>query len=183
MNGSKNFLLVIILILALLPWGFLFVLLQSEDGAKLLGLDGLAAENSGVSQEDADEMEAVISTQKEKILELEDSLAQAQNGANPIISQTDLDELQDSLEQLKLENREAENEIQRLRAEYSSALSKVVQMKTEQLAAEAVQPPALPQPAPSPSPSPQPKPKTAPAAPAANSTPQNSGGWILPPPN
>jgi len=171
MNGSKNILIVIIFLMALLPWGFLVALLNSENGAELLGI-----EVSGTSPDAVEEMQDLIESQRgeiesqrEEIEGLTEALTAARDGEEPLITPAKLAELQDSLEAQRAENREARAELERLRTEYNSALSEVVRLKTQQMAAEAA-----------------PKPEAAPAAPepAQNTRPApNPGGWILPPSN
>lgn len=168
MNGSKNILLVIIFIFALLPWGLFFVLLSSEDGARLLGIP--SAESS---PEEIQAMQETIERQTREIDDLNTSLSLAQDGAEPLITPAELRELRETSDQLRRDNIEAGEQIERLRTEYNSALSEVVKLKTQQMAAEA----APPRPAPEPTPEPEPAPAPAPA-PAAN-----PGGWILPPSN
>ncbi|MGE9291044.1 MAG: hypothetical protein ACQKBT_08645, partial [Puniceicoccales bacterium] len=178
MNGSKNILLLLILILALLPWGFLFLLLNSEDGAKMLGLESQEGALVGVTQEQVVEMEALIEEQKQEIAKLQSALENSQDD-EALITPLALQELRDSVTELEQENRLAVAEIERLRTEYNSALSQVVQLRTQQMAAEA-QP--RPQPAPAPQPQIQPQPLPEPA-PEESVAPPNPGGWILPPSN
>tara|TARA_R100000027_G_scaffold52103_3_gene40869 strand:- start:47472 stop:47996 length:525 start_codon:yes stop_codon:yes gene_type:complete len=174
MNGSKSFLLLLILILSLLPWGFLFVLLNSDKGVEILGIESVAEGSVVLTEEDfaqkeqqLKEFEEKFALQQQEIADLK-AAAEAGQTENPLISAEDLTELNESIRQLERDNRLATGEIERLKTEYNSALSEVVRLKTQQMAAEAA-------PAPPPAPEPQ-------AAPAPRSNP-DPGGWILPPAN
>jgi len=176
MNGSKNVLLIIIFLMALLPWGFLVVLLNSEKGAELLGIEPNPA---ALSAEEAGQMEKLIEEQQAQIASLREELAAAPEDGEPLITLAELARLRDTLTRLEAENREARAEIERLRTEYNSALSEVVRLKTQQMAAEAMPKPA-PQPEPTPAPAPQPPEQSRPEAAAP---PADPAGWILPPSN
>ncbi len=169
MNGSKNALFVVILILALLPWGVLLLLLNSERGAEFLGIKMVTTDPGAPTPEEASERKTLLERQERKIADLEESLAEARSGESALITPTELRSLRNSLAELRSENEEFQMRMERLRTEYNSALSEVVRLKTQQMAAEAA-------PQPEPEPVPEESPARRPPAP-------NSGGWILPPGN
>ncbi len=163
MNGSKNALLLAILVLALLPGALLLVLVNSDR----FDLFPPAAEEdpaaAALRQAEAERREAVILGFEEEIRELKTNLAIAEA----------------KLEEEREEKLAALEDVARLQKEYNSALSEVVRLKTERLEAAS-------EPEPDPAPEPEPEetmrgpvrdaPRPAPRTP-------DTGGWILPPSN
>ena len=158
MNGSKNALLLAILVLALLPGALLLVLANSDR----FDLFPPAAEEdpaaAALRQAEAERREAVILGFEEEIRELKTNLAIAEA----------------KLEEEREEKLAALEDVARLQRDYNSALSEVVRLKTERLEAAA----APPEPEPEETvrgpvrDSPRPAPRT-----------PDTGGWILPPSN
>ena len=158
MNGSKNALLLAILVLALLPGALLLVLANSDR----FDLFPPAAEEdpaaAALRQAEAERREAVILGFEEEIRELKTNLAIAEA----------------KLEEEREEKLAALEDVTRLQREYNSALSEVVRLKTERLETAATPP--------------EPEPEETARGPVRDSprpaprTP-DTGGWILPPSN
>ena len=166
MNGSKNLLLVAILFLALAPWGLVVWLVNSERGLEILGAD--APDETSIRQEEGERHGSLIATLESEINRLKEEAAQqASEPDEEFLAQVTT--LENELSDEKEEKNELRSRVTRLQTQYDAALSEVVRLKTESMAAQAA-------------------PKPIPAAEEAPeeekpSRPDSSGGWILPPSN
>ncbi|MEM0964725.1 MAG: hypothetical protein AAGJ81_01065 [Verrucomicrobiota bacterium] len=170
MNGSKNLLLLVILVLALLPWGILFALVNSEAGARFLGSD---LDEAAIRTDESARFAALIENMENEIEDLRSALEEKSGDGE---ASAEMEELRDSLNEERDEKLRALTEIDRLRTEYNSALSEVVRMKTERMAAEAL-------PEPEPTPEPETEEVTEVIEEPEPVAPPDTGGWILPPAN
>jgi Skp family chaperone for outer membrane proteins len=171
MNGAKSLLLVVILILALLPWGFLLVLVNSEEG-----LAALVPEREEAV--DAETIRRSVEERHEKLvarLEAEIDALEAKLAARPEDQREKLDEIRRQLEDEREEKLEALAEVARLQKEYNSALSEVVRLKTERMASPGNTPPRSGQ-GNRQGPGRSQRQQSAPPE-------EDTGGWILPPSN
>ena len=171
MNGSKNALLLAILVLALLPGALLLVLANSDR----FDLFSPAAEEDPAAAErrqaEAERREAVILGFEEEIRGFEEEIRELK---------TSLAVAEAKLEEEREEKLAALDDVARLQKEYNSALSEVVRLKTERLEAAGAPPPPTTEPEPEPEPEPEAPVRDVPEP--APRTP-DMGGWILPPSN
>lgn len=164
MNGSKPVLLAAILAMALLPWGLLLYIANSEPPETDASVDA-----DRIRQETALRFEGVIERLEKQIalLEKENTRLEAELERAPA-SDRELADLRLKLEEEREEKLDALQEVARLQDSYNSALSEVVRMQTERL----TQPP--------PARTAEPEPEAA-REPAPQDRPPDTGGWILPP--
>jgi len=186
MNGSKTVLLIVILLMALLPWGLIYYAANSPDGAGLFA-DGSSANpqiENEIRREEAQKYEALVQRLERQIELLEEKSSALEDRLRETAGdETTVANLKREIEQERNAKERAMEAVSELRRQYDDALSKIVELSARigpsregggsgQNAGDAAEP------------SPPAKDRQPPLqnnrSPAP---PTDAGGWIVPPSN